>query len=210
MRPRLIYISNSSETGTCYCKAELAALHGFCRENGLLLYMDGARLGSALCCSGLSLSDICALTDAFYIGGTKNGALFGEALVIADPALAADVRFIIKQRGGMLAKGRMLGLQYIELFRDGLYFELAAHANRMADRLRAGIRQAGYPFWSDSPSSQLFPIFPDALVSRLSESFLFETWLRPDHTHTCVRLVTSWATSRPAVDAFISALGAPV
>ena len=208
VKPRTVYISHSTELGTCYTKAELSALRECCLSNGLLLYMDGARLGSALCCSDLTLPDIAALTDAFYVGGTKNGALFGEALVITNLSLAADIRYIVKQRGGMLAKGRILSLQFVELFRDGLYFEIAAHANGMADRLRDGIRRAGWAFFSESPSNQLFPIFPDELVQKLSEQFRFEIWSKIDETHTCIRLVTSWATQKEAVDAFLHSLEA--
>jgi threonine aldolase len=206
VKPRVVYISNSTEVGTCYSKAELTALREFCLSFGLLLYMDGARLGSALACSDAALSDIAALTDAFYIGGTKNGALLGEALVITNLPLASDIRYIIKQRGGMLAKGRVLGLQFCELFRDGLYFEIAAHANRMADVLRDGIRRANFAFLSGSVSNQLFPIFPDELAQALSARFRFDTWGKPDEAHTCVRLVTSWATRQEAVDAFLQAL----
>ncbi len=206
VKPRLVYISDATEIGTCYAKAELTALREFCTAHGLLLYLDGARLGSALCCTDLTLPDICALTDAFYIGGTKNGALLGEALVIVNPALMADIRYIIKQRGGMLAKGRLLALQFSELFRDGLYFELAEHANRLADTLREGISQAGYTFLSNSPSNQLFPVFPDALAQRFVNEFRCEVWGKTDDTHTCIRLVTSWATEPEAVDAFLAAL----
>lgn len=206
VKPRIVYISHSTELGTCYTKAELTALREYCLSHGLLLYMDGARLASALCCSDLTLADIAALTDAFYIGGTKNGALFGEALVITHLSLADDIRYMIKQRGGMLAKGRILALQFIELLRDGLYFEIAEHANCMAGMLREGIRHAGYTFQSDSPSNQLFPIFPDELVLKLSEQFRFEVWSKPDEAHTCVRLVTAWATQEDAVNAFLRAL----
>jgi len=208
VKPRLAYISDATEVGTCYTKAELTALRECCTAHGLLLYLDGARLGSALTCTDLTLPDIAALTDAFYIGGTKNGALLGEALVIMNPALTEDFRYIIKQRGGMLAKGRVLSLQFSELFRDGLYLELAAHANRMADILREGIAQAGYIFLSASPSNQLFPIFPDALAQRFAEDFRCEVWGKTDETHTCIRLVTSWATQPEAVDAFLAALKA--
>ena len=179
VKPRLVYISNATEVGTCYTRAELAALRECCTAHDLLLYLDGARIGAALFCTGLTLPDVAALTDAFYIGGTKNGALFGEALVITRAELSENIRYIIKQRGGMLAKGRILGLQFAELFRDELYFELAAHANRMADALRSGIAAAGYPFLSESPSNQLFPIFPDALAQRLAAAFRCEVWGKP-------------------------------
>lgn len=147
VQPRLVYISNSTESGTIYTRAELDALSRFCRAHDLLLYLDGARLGAALTADGndLDLPTIAALTDAFYIGGTKNGALLGEALVIVTPALQADFRYLIKQRGALLAKGMVLGAQFATLFEDGLFFELAAHANAMAQRLRAGLLAAGAP-----------------------------------------------------------------
>ena len=162
VKPRMVYISDTTEVGTHYTKNELEELSGFCRSKGLLLYLDGARLGSALVIkdSGLKLEDIAELTDAFYIGGTKNGALLGEALVITSDSLKNDFRFMIKQRGGMLAKGRVLGLQFLALFENGLYYELAAHANETADILRKGISKFGIKFASDSVSNQLFPYIP--------------------------------------------------
>ncbi len=175
VKPRMVYISNTTEVGTHYTKTELEELSSFCRSKGLLLYLDGARLGSALTVDGctLSIKDIAQLTDAFYIGGTKTGALLGEALVIMNDALKSDFRFMIKQRGGMLAKGRVLGLQFLALFEDGLYFELAAHANETADILRKGIAKLGFKFASDSVSNQLFPIFPAELCDKLRKRFDF-------------------------------------
>ncbi len=205
VKPRLVYISDTTEVGTAYTKKELIQLSRYCRQNGLLLYVDGARLGSALCLKGndLTLADLSELTDAFYIGGTKNGALFGEALVICNPALRADFRYHMKQRGGLLAKGRVLGIQFCELFRDDLYFELAAHANHMSDLLREGIQNAGYAFLSASRSNQLFPIFPDTLIQKLNKNYSFIVISKLDAGSSCVRLVTSWATSMEAVTAFI-------
>lgn len=204
VKPRLVYISNTTELGTIYNKSELEALSSFCREHGLLLYMDGARLGSALCCNGcdLSLSDIAHLCDAFYIGGTKNGALFGEALVICSDPLKKDFRFYIKQKGALLAKGRMLGLQFYELFREGLFFELARHANKTADILRGAITAQGFSFLSDSPSNQMFPILLDGLVEQLKKEYQFHVWSKPDPQHTCIRLVTSWATPIEQAESF--------
>lgn len=201
VKPKLVYISNSTEIGTVYTKSELSDLSQFCREHNLILYMDGARLGSALCSKGcgLQLSDLADLTDAFYIGGTKNGALLGEALVICDDYLNEDFRYHIKQKGGMLAKGRVLGIQFLELFKDDLYFDLARHANAMADILKDGIKNAGYSFFSQSPSNQLFPILPNSLIDKLQKKYLFEIWGKVDNEHSVIRLVTSWATEEKEV-----------
>lgn len=208
VKPRLVYVSNSTELGTVYGRKELENLRRFCLERGLLLFVDGARLGSALCVPGcgLDLPGMADLSDAFYIGGTKNGALIGEALVISTPSLKEDFRFHLKQRGAMLAKGRLLGIQFAELFRDGLYFELAMHANRMADRLREAIGEAGFPFLVDSPSNQVFPIFPNRLIGKLQEDFDFHVWSKLDEGHSSIRLVTSWATREESVEAFIGKL----
>lgn len=205
VKPRLIYISNSTEIGTVYSKSELEALSRLCRQNGLYLYMDGARLGSALCAEGcdLTLADLAKMTDAFYIGGTKNGALLGEALVIGRDGLKEDFRYHMKQRGALLAKGRLLGIQFYELFRDGLYFELARHANAMAALIRQAIAAAGYEFLTDSPSNQIFPILPNKLIDRLQEKYSFYVWSKADEESSAVRLVTSWAMKEEAVRGFI-------
>lgn len=208
VKPKLVYISNSTEIGTVYCKDELERLSRFCRENGLLLFIDGARLGSALCSDGsdLELSDLRKLTDAFYIGGTKNGALLGEALVICNDALKENFRFHIKQKGALLAKGRLLGIQFLELFKGDLFFELAAHANRMAGILKKGIQKAGYGFLTDSPSNQIFPILPNAVIAKLEKEFAFYIWSKVDDENSAIRLVTSWATQEEAVNRFIDTL----
>lgn len=205
VKPKLVYISNSTEIGTVYTKSELVELSLFCRENNLILYMDGARLGSALCSheSDMELSDLAQLVDAFYIGGTKNGALLGEALVICRDYLNEDFRYHIKQKGGLLAKGRLLGIQFLELFRDDLFFELAAHANSMADKLKDGISKAGYSFLTQSPSNQIFPILPDCLIEKLQEKYSFHIWSKVDADSSAIRLVTSWATEESAVISFI-------
>ncbi|WP_372362077.1 low specificity L-threonine aldolase [Xanthomonas sp. NCPPB 1325] len=202
VQPRLVYISDSTESGTIYTHAELDALSRFCRANDLLLYLDGARLGAALTANGndLDLPTIAALTDAFYIGGTKNGALLGEALVIVNPALQADLRYLIKQRGALLAKGMVLGSQFAALFEDGLFFELAAHANAMAQRLRAGLLAAGAQFTSDSPTNQQFIAVSAQHTTQLAQRYDFERWeVRADGSHV-IRFVTSWATTPEAVD----------
>jgi len=208
VHPRLVYISDSTEVGTVYTKTELTVLREYCLAHSLFLYLDGARLGSALALpdSDVTLPDLCALTDAFYIGGTKNGALFGEALVLLNDFVKPNFRSYMKQRGAMLAKGRLLGLQFRELLRDGLYFELARHANAMAARLREGIAARGYGFAFPSPTNQIFPILPDALIARLQENYTFDVDQPMGDGLTCIRLVTSWATQPEAVDAFLADL----
>lgn len=208
VKPKLVYISNSTEIGTIYKKNELAALKDFCDENNLILYMDGARLGSALCSSenDLQLSDLPALVDAFYIGGTKNGALIGEALVICRDSLKEDFRYHIKQKGGLLAKGRLLGIQFLELFRDNLFFDLAGHANKLAELLVAEIKKLNVSFLTESPSNQIFPIFPNAVIAELEKKYGFHIWEKVDSDHSAIRLVTSWATKEDKVLEFIEDL----
>lgn len=206
--PRLVYISDTTETGTVYTKAELTALRACCDTHGLLLFLDGARLGSALVspASDLTLPDLAALTDAFTIGGTKNGALFGEALVLTVPS--DHFRWHMKQRGAMLAKGRLLGVQFQALLEDGLYWEIARHANDLAFRLRDGMTALGVPFPVPSPSNQQFPVLSNTAVDRLTAlGYEFETDHPADDAHTCVRFVTSWATPEAAVDALLKDLG---
>ena len=207
--PRLVYISDTTEIGTIYTEAELTALRRCCDAHGLVLYLDGARLGSALTAPGndLTLPDLAALTDAFTIGGTKNGALFGEALVLTRPM--PHYRWHMKQRGAVLAKGRLLGIQFQALLEDGLYFDLARHANQLALRLRDGIAALGYPFPVDSPSNQQFPVLPNAAVQKLQElGYEFEIDHVVDADHTCIRLVTSWATPESAMESFLRDLAA--
>ena len=201
VKPRLVYISNSTEIGTVYTKFELEQLSQFCKDNNLLLFMDGARLGSALCTedSDLELKDLPNLADAFYIGGTKNGALLGEALVICTEHLKKDFRFNMKQRGAILAKGKLLGVQFYELFKDDLFFELAQHANKMAALLREGIKEAGYDFLIDTKSNQIFPILPNQLIEELLKNYSFHIWSKFDDSKSTVRFVTSWATKEEAV-----------
>lgn len=205
VKPKLVYISNSTEIGSIYTKRELKQLSDFCKKKNLILYMDGARLGSALCSeeNDLQLSDLPALVDAFYIGGTKNGALIGEGLVIRRDALKEDFRYHLKQKGALLAKGRLLGIQFLELFRDNLFFELATHANKMAAILRDEISKANIPFLTHSPSNQIFPILPNALITELERKYSFHIWEKVDSDHSAIRLVTSWATKEDQVFSFI-------
>ena len=205
VKPKVVYISNSTEIGSIYSKTELEELRDFCTKSNLVLFMDGARLGSALCSleSDLQLSDLAALVDAFYIGGTKNGALLGEALVICRDSLKEDFRFILKQKGALMAKGRLLGIQFLELFRDDLFFDLARHANRMAEMLRKEFGKAGFKFLTHSPTNQLFPILPNWLIAELEKSYGFYVWCKIDAESSAIRLVTSWATEQEAVAYFI-------
>lgn len=205
VKPRLVKISNSTEIGPVYKKRELEDLSRFCREKKLLLYVDGARMGSALTTEGndLTLADMRRLTDAFYIGGTKNGALLGEALVISNDALKEDFRYHIKQKGGMLAKGRVLGIQFEELFRDDLFFELAKNANAMAQLIVRELRKGGYEFLTDSPSNQIFPILPNDLIAKLQKNWAFYVWQKMDEKRSAIRIVTSWATKEEVVREFL-------
>ena len=207
--PRMVYVSDSTEIGTIYTKAELTALRRCCDVHGLYLFLDGARLGSALTSpeNDLTLPDLAALTDAFYIGGTKNGALFGEALVMNAPN--DHFRWHMKQRGAILAKGRLLGIQFKALLENGLYFDIARHANEMAFRLRDGVAALGYPFPVHSPSNQQFPVLPNTVMEQLrSMGYEFEIDRPADPDHTIVRFVTSWATPESAIDQFLKDLAA--
>ena len=206
--PRLVYISDATETGGVYTRAELEALSAFCREHRLLLFLDGARLGAAFAAGSndLTLPDLARLCDAFYIGGTKNGALMGEALVIANPALQEGFFRIKKQRGAVLAKGWLLGVQFEALLRDGLYWRIARHAVEMAQRLQAGLEELGYPLLNRSESNQVFPVVPDALLPALNGLCTYEVWSKPDGDHTAVRFVTSFATPQESVDGLLAAL----
>ena len=206
VQPGMVYISFPTELGTVYSKQELEALHAICREWDIPLFVDGARLGYGLEASGVDIrpGDLARLCDIFYVGGTKQGALFGEAVVFTRSALAKDFRYLIKQHGGMLAKGRLLGLQYEVLMRDGLYFELARHADRMADRIRAAFAARGIPFLVENTTNQVFPILPTAALAPLAEQFGFELWQEVDEAHAGVRFCTSWATPESAVEALVS------
>jgi Threonine aldolase len=205
VKPRMVYISNSTELGSIYLKDELQAISAYCKNHNLILFLDGARLGSALTSAqnDLTIAEIAALTDCFYIGGTKNGALLGEALIICKPELNKDFRYALKQRGGMFAKSRLIGIQFMELFKNGLFYELAAHANKQADILKNGIEKLGYSMFSESPTNQLFPIFPNDIMEKIRVLYAFEEQMKIDENHTCIRFVTSWATIEEEVDKFL-------
>lgn len=210
VKPRVVFISQATEVGTIYSKAELEAISVTCKTNDLYLYVDGARLGSALMSekTDVTLADIARCADMFYVGGTKNGALFGEAMVIVNPALKKDFRYFLKQRGALLAKGRVLGVQFVELFIDDLYFDLAKHANAMAKKLNDGIVALGHTFLADSSTNQIFPILPNVLIEKMRTDYGFYVWRKVDADHSSIRLVTSWATKEPAVDEFLADLRA--
>ena len=208
VKPKLVFISNSTELGSIYSKKELEELSSFCKRNDLFLYLDGARLGSALTSeqNDLTLAQLSKLVDVFYIGGTKNGALLGEAIVINNDKVKENFRFHLKQKGALLAKGRILGTQFSELFKDDLFFELGKHANFMAKKLASGIRSLGYQFLTEPVSNQIFPILPNALIGKLSKKYGFYVWTKTDDKNSAIRLVTSWATKEEGIDKFISDL----
>ena len=208
VQPGMVYISFPTEFGTLYSKHELEALHEVCRKYDLPLFIDGARLGYGLASPtcDVTLSVIAHLADVFYIGGTKVGALFGEAIVSKSHALMRDFRYSIKQHGGMLAKGRLLGLQFETLFTDNLYFNIARHAVSEALRIKEALQDLGVPFLMESHTNQQFPILPNEVVERLSNKFLFTPWQRMNDTHTAIRICTSWGTTTENVDTLIDAL----
>lgn len=210
VQPKMVYISNSTEMGTIYKKAELEALYRVCRERDVYLFLDGARLGYALTCreNDLTLEDIAKNTDVFYIGGTKVGALFGEAVVIKNEKLKQDFRYSIKQHGGMLAKGRLLGIQFLALFENDRYFEISAHAARLAEKLKDELIKMGVEFYVDSPSNQQFPILPDGVLEKLQEKYSYAYQERVDDAHSAVRFCTSWATKEENVDALLADIAA--
>ena len=201
VQPGMVYISHPTENGTIYSKKELEEISRVCQELQMPLFMDGARMGYGLMAEGndLSLPDIARLCDVFYIGGTKVGALFGEAVVIRSEKLKKDFRYNIKQRGGMLAKGRLLGIQFEALFEDGLYFEISKNAIRTAMMIRDAFRDKGVEFLYDSPTNQQFPILTQHQKERLSKDYSFQHWARVDHERDAVRFCTSWTTDEANV-----------
>ena len=202
VQPGMVYISFPTELGTIYTKQELADLHAVCTEWEIPLFIDGARLGYGLEASGCNVlpKDLPRLCDVFYIGGTKQGALFGEAVVFTDTRLSDDFRYFIKQNGGMLAKGRLLGIQYEVLMNKGLYFQLARKADRLADRIRAAFARKGVPFLVENTTNQVFPILSKDAVARFETAFGFEPWQTVDDSHVAIRFCTSWATPDSAID----------
>lgn len=212
--PGMVYVSFPTELGTIYSYDELAAISAVCRAHGLPLFVDGARLGYGLAASelvyggagALTLERLASLADVFYIGGTKQGALFGEAVVIMKDELKPHFRYCIKQGGGMLAKGRLLGVQYEALFEDGLYLDSSRNAVAQAARIRDAFAARGFEFLVDSPTNQIFPILTPAQISALAEDFGFETWQKLPDGRVGVRFCTSWATPASNVDTLLAAI----
>ena len=207
--PKMVYLSQPTEIGSIYSKAEMKALSEKCKERNLYLYVDGARLGCALTCkeNDLTIKDLAALCDAFYIGGTKNGALFGEALVMINGEMNDHFRYMMKRQCSMLAKGRLLGVQFEALLEGGegsVYFEMARHANEMADLLRKGLQKMNINVLSASPTNQLFPILPSDVVLELEKEFSFYRWAPEREGKIPVRFVTAWGTEKADVDALLS------
>lgn len=200
--PGMVYISWPSEYGTLYSRAELEALAGVCRARRLPLFIDGARLAYGLACpaSDLTLADIAGLADVFYIGGTKCGALCGEAVVFPKGDAPRHFVTLVKQQGALLAKGRLLGLQFDTLFTDGLYHRLGRHAIDMADRMRAIFREKGCRFFVESPTNQIFLVLDNAEMERLARQVAFSFWEKADETRSVVRFATSWATRAEDVE----------
>lgn len=202
VQPKLVYISQTTEYGSVYTLDELKAIYSLCKEKELYLFIDGARFGSALALKNTpTLKELVRYSDAFYIGGTKMGALFGECLVIVNDDLKLDFRYNMKQRGAMLAKGRLLGIQFRELFSNDLYLEIGKHVNLMADILRVGLQD--YEMYIDSPSNQVFPILPDKLIEELKQNYSFIVLDQVGEYRHCIRLVTSWATQKNDVEKFV-------
>ena len=207
-QPKLVYISNPTEYGTIYTLSELEELAATCKEYGLYLFMDGARLGYGLAAkeNDVTLKDFARLCDVFYIGGTKVGALFGEAVVISNPALNEDFRYLMKQKGAMLAKGRLLGIQFDVLMEDNLYFDLGAYAVNLADKIREALDQMGVSYLVNSTTNQIFPIMQEKHLMELRKNFTFTEMEHVDDTHRVVRICTSWATTQENVDALCKEL----
>jgi threonine aldolase len=208
VQPGMVYISSPTELGTIYSASELKDIYEACRENDIYLFLDGARLGYGLAAkdNDLTLPLIAQYTDVFYIGGTKVGALFGEAVVIRNEALKKDFRYFIKQKGGMLAKGRLLGVQFDTLFTDDLYLAISKHAVEQAERIRQAFGRRGYSYQAPNHTNQIFVVMPDADLEKLSAEFQYSYDSRVDETHSCVRFCTSWATREENVDKLIAAL----
>ncbi|NLC32648.1 MAG: low specificity L-threonine aldolase [Clostridiales bacterium] len=208
VQPGMVYISNTTELGSIYSLDELKNISNVCRELQLPLFLDGARLGYALASRGcdLDLQDIAQYCDVFTMGMTKQGALFGEAVVILNPDLQTDFRYSIKQRGGMLAKGWLMGLQFEALMQDDLYFDLSKHAVSLAMQLREGLEKLGVSFFADSPSNQQFPILPNKVINKLRDSFGFQIIQKADENSSIIRFCTSWATREEDVRALLEAV----
>lgn len=203
-QPKLVYISQPTELGSLYSKSELASLYAVCKSINLYLMVDGARLGYGLASKSndIMLQDLAQLCDIFYIGGTKVGAMFGEAIVIMNDYLKTDFRYIMKQRGGMLAKGRFVGLQFKTLFDDGLYFEVSNHAITLANKLVEGLRDMNIEFLIEPETNQIFPLLSEAQIKRIQGKYAFYEWEKQDDK-TAVRFCTSWSTKEEDVESLL-------
>ena len=206
VQPGMVYLSLPTELGTVYTLAELEEISQTARRWKLPLFVDGARLACGLAASDVTLPDLARLCDVFYLGGTKAGLLFGEAVVITNPALNKDFRYLIKQHGGMLAKGRLLGVQFEAFLTDNLFEEIGRQEVAQAMRLRQAFQDKGWPFFVDSVSNQQFPILPNGAVAVLRRKYSFEVWEKVDQAHTAVRFCTSWSTTDQDIDALIADL----
>ncbi len=202
VKPKLVYVSQSTERGAIYSKAELTAISEFCHENDLYLFLDGARLGSALMAeeNDLTLADIASLVDAFYIGGTKNGLLFGEALVMINEDMKDHIRWMIKQKGFMLAKGFVVGMMFEEALKDGLYFDIAKHENEAAEKIAEAVKKSAFDFYVKPQTNQLFVIMPDKIAKEAATLFDCNIEKRLENGLSVIRIVTSWATTNEDVE----------
>jgi len=208
VHPGMVYISQPTEYGTLYTKQEMSAISAVCREYHIPLYVDGARLAYALACkeNDITLADLATLCDAFYIGGTKCGALFGEAVVIPDPKRSPHFFTIMKQHGALLAKGRLLGIQFETLFTDDLYLHIGENAIRTADTIRAFLSSHGYEQYFIAPTNQIFIVLDNTRYAELSKKITFGFWEKKDDSHTVVRIATDWATTQENVEKLLQAL----
>ncbi|PNK61669.1 threonine aldolase family protein [Psychrobacter sp. FDAARGOS_221] len=213
VRTKAVYISNTTELGTVYSYEELKAISEFCREHDMYLFMDGARLGAAIASyhdnpdqRNVTLADFVELTDIFWFGGTKMGAMFGEILIIPNEQIAEDFNIYLKQHGGLLAKGYLLALQFDVLLKDDKYLELCRHANTMAAQLSQGIVDCGLELFVPTQSNQVFAKMPNTLITHLKTEFDFYEWEAVDDEYSIVRLVTSWATLPDQVVKFLTML----
>lgn len=205
-RPKMVYISYPTEVGTIYSRDELNALRKVCTRHGLYLFIDGARMGYGLTCEGcdVTAADIAKVSDVFYFGGTKCGAMFGEAVVFTGKGLSADFRNYIKMNGAMLAKGWLLGLQFYTLFKDGLYFDICKKANEYAMLIKKAFSDKELSFLFDSPTNQQFVILENSVIEKLSEKYIFEYDHKVDENRACVRFCTAWSTREDEVGQLVS------
>lgn len=208
VKPKMVYISNPTELGTLYSKNELTDIYEYCKKNDLYLFIDGARMASALASekNDINLEDYPKYCDVFYIGGTKCGLLFGEAVIFVNKELARGYDNSAKQKGAILAKGRLLGIQFKSLFEENRYYKVGEHSNKMAMLLKNGVTELGIPLKADSYTNQQFFIFTNEMIEKLSEKYKFEIWEKEDSERKSVRLVTSWATSEDDVMEFLTDL----